>query len=97
MRRVDARSSDSRIKVNNKIKLGKTENSTGRRIWIAVSNTSTEAVILNVSNRSSTKLGNGTSMTNTRATAPVGITHSEYVRSVLSNPDFLFTATSLYF
>ena len=44
---------------------------------MAVSSTSTEAVMLSVSSRSSAKLGSGTSMTKTSATAPVGITQSE--------------------
>ena len=38
--------------------------------WMAVSSTSTDAVMLRVSSRSSAKLGSGTSMTNTSATAP---------------------------
>jgi hypothetical protein len=66
------------------MRLGNTENCTGRRIWIAVSSTSTDAVMLSVSSRSRTKLGSGTSITNTSATAPVGMIQSEDARSVSS-------------
>src|SRR5580658_360092 len=52
-------------------------------------------MMLNVSNMSKMKLGNGTSMTNTSATAAVGMTHSEDARSALNNPGFLFTLASL--
>ena len=38
--------------------------------------------MLSVSSRSRMKLGNGTSITNTRATAPVGMNQSEMLRSV---------------
>ncbi len=50
--------------------VGKTENSRGRLTCIAVSSTSTDAVMLAVIRRSSTKLGSGmTSITTTATTA----------------------------
>ena len=76
MRRVLARSSERRISVNRRMRLGNTENCTGRKIWIAVSSTSTDAVMLTVSSRSSTMLGSGTSMTNTTLMAAMGSTNS---------------------
>ena len=94
IRRVLARSSESRIRVSRRIRLGNTENCVGRRIWIAVSRTSTDAVMLSVSSRSRMMLGNGTSITNTSATAAVGMIQSPDARSVASSPGFLVTGVS---
>ena len=39
-------------------------------------------------------LGNGTSITNTRATAAVGMIQSDDPRKVVTIPDFFFTVVS---
>src|SRR5882757_9471863 len=80
MRLVLARSSDKRSKVSNRIRLGNTENCTGRNTWIAVNSTSMDAVILTVSNRSRMKLGKGTSITKTMETAAMGAIQSPDLR-----------------
>jgi len=81
IRRVLARSSESRSSVSSKSKLGKTENCTGRKIWIAVKRTRMDAVMLIVSSMSNIKLGRGTNITNTMETAAIGAIHSPDFRS----------------
>src|SRR5947209_9771784 len=76
MRRLLARLSDRRNRVISKSRLGKTENCAGRRIWTAVRNTRTDAVMLNASIMSRRKLGIGTSITKTMLTAAAGTIQS---------------------
>src|SRR5208283_5557209 len=67
----------SLMSVNSSSRLGNTENSTGLRMFNAVSRTKTEAVRLKARSRSSARLGRGTSITNTIATTAEGRSQSE--------------------
>ena len=76
MRRLLARPSERRNKVNNRRSEGNTENCTGRVMYIATNSTRTEAVRLADRRMSKANVGKGTNITNTRATAINGTTQS---------------------
>jgi hypothetical protein len=67
---------DKRNNVKSSNKDGKTEKSTGCKMYIETNKTSTDAVMLKESRISSTKDGTGTSMTKTVATAAAGTIQS---------------------
>src|SRR5581483_12088309 len=74
--RLLARLRERRNRVRSRSKEGKTENCTGRKMYMETSNTSTEAVMLRDSSTSSRNDGRGTSMTKTVATADAGMIQS---------------------
>src|SRR5208337_739217 len=76
IRRLLARLRDKRNNVKSSNKDGKTEKSTGRKMYMDTNKTSTPAVMLTERRISSTKEGTGTSMTKTVATAAAGTTQS---------------------
>jgi hypothetical protein len=76
MRRLLARLRDNRNNVKSSNKEGKTEKSTGCKMYMDTNKTNTEAVMLRESRISSTKEGTGTSMTKTVATAAAGTIQS---------------------
>src|ERR1039458_9936936 len=83
MRRLLANPSDRRKRVKSRRTEGNTENCTGRVMYIATSSTRTEAVRLADNRMSRAKVGNGTNITNTRATAIKGTTQSRFMPLLL--------------